>query len=359
MLFESFTEFFIFFGTGLCFFLTFLEVLKKEKEIPLSSLVYLGIFFGSVQLRIGFVVAGTILKNPYLHIGLVSSILAIGPIILHIGLKITDFVIRKKISLRLHIIPALLGILCDLYFLQLPYDLKLKTVHEVIFEDTISFMKIVYVICISHILFYFLYLAYLFIEIVKEYEIKYTKFVWLILTVPSIGIFFISFGLLAHDFLIFRIGGSILTITVMLVYVFNVRYPTFFITLKADIKQKKYETTLLTVVNVEAVKTRLIELMVEEELYLDDELRLGTLADELKITTHQLSRILNESYEKNFNEFINSYRIEHAKKLLLEDRERSILSVAYEVGFNSKATFNSHFLKMTGITPREFREKNK
>ena len=60
----------------------------------------------------------------------------------------------------------------------------------------------------------------------------------------------------------------------------------------------------------------------------------------------------------NFYDFINKYRVEEAKKLLIEDiHNYKILAIAYEVGFNSKATFNRVFKKFTELTPSEFKEK--
>jgi YesN/AraC family two-component response regulator len=98
--------------------------------------------------------------------------------------------------------------------------------------------------------------------------------------------------------------------------------------------------------------------MEEEKIFADEELTLKDLASELAISQHQLSQILNENLKKNFNTFINEYRIEEAKKMLIEEKERSILSIGIAVGFNSNTAFTTVFSKITGITPSQYRKQN-
>ena len=70
-----------------------------------------------------------------------------------------------------------------------------------------------------------------------------------------------------------------------------------------------------------------------------------------------LSHVINASFNQNFRDFINSYRIEESKSRLVQD-DMNILNIAYEVGFNSKSAFNTAFKKFTGMTPKEYRKKN-
>ena len=98
--------------------------------------------------------------------------------------------------------------------------------------------------------------------------------------------------------------------------------------------------------------------MEEEKLFCDEDLTLGRLSDALGLTKNQLSQFLNKYHEKNFNNFVNGYRIDEAKKILLEEPKRQIISIAFAVGFNSYSAFHSTFKKMTGITPASYRRKN-
>ena len=105
----------------------------------------------------------------------------------------------------------------------------------------------------------------------------------------------------------------------------------------------------------------LVELMNREKPYLEQELTLGELAFQLNMHSHQLSKMLNESIGKSFFEFINDYRVEEFKKLAVNPKNKhiSILGLAMEAGFNSKATFNRYFKSATGLTPSEFMESYK
>src|SRR5208337_5336906 len=153
-------------------------------------------------------------------------------------------------------------------------------------------------------------------------------------------------------------GGVLLTLIHVLIFLAHHRYPHFFQILKRQIKQKRYEKTLLAGVNTGLIHTRLMELMKEEQLFKDMELNLKTVADLLSITPHQLSRFLNEHLNMDFRNFINRFRIDEAQRLLMANPDTSILTICFEVGFNSKSTFNTTFKRQTGMTPREFRLKN-
>jgi YesN/AraC family two-component response regulator len=97
--------------------------------------------------------------------------------------------------------------------------------------------------------------------------------------------------------------------------------------------------------------------MTEKKPYLQEELTLQDLADEISISTHHLSMILNIHLKQNFYNFINSYRVEDVKAKLIQPlyKNQTILSIAYSAGFNSKSTFNTMFKKFTGKTPKEYR----
>lgn len=104
--------------------------------------------------------------------------------------------------------------------------------------------------------------------------------------------------------------------------------------------------------------SRLIRHMETYKPYLNPLLSLQSLASEISISTKHLSQIINNSFQQNFYHFINSYRIEECKKLLSDNTQNdiNILEIAYDVGFNSKNSFNSAFKKHTGMTPSEFRK---
>lgn len=90
--------------------------------------------------------------------------------------------------------------------------------------------------------------------------------------------------------------------------------------------------------------------------YLDNNLRLVQLADDVGFSSHTLSKIINDKAEKNFNQFINEFRLREAENLL-QHSEMPIKSIYYEVGFNNKATFYKTFKSKHHCTPLEFKDK--
>ncbi|MEW7290944.1 helix-turn-helix domain-containing protein [Aquimarina sp. 2304DJ70-9] len=103
---------------------------------------------------------------------------------------------------------------------------------------------------------------------------------------------------------------------------------------------------------------KLLNYITQNKPYLDNNLRLVQLADNIGFSTHILSKLINEKSRKNFNQFINEYRLEEAKKMLLEDAEISIKTIYFDVGFNNKATFNTAFKSKFNCTPSEYKRKH-
>ncbi len=97
-------------------------------------------------------------------------------------------------------------------------------------------------------------------------------------------------------------------------------------------------------------------LMEAEKAYLNPELNLSDLAKLADMTRAQLSETINSGFNKNFNDFVNSYRVEAFKAMLKENKQAqlSLLGIAHECGFNSKATFNRVFKKLTSFSPTEY-----
>jgi len=107
------------------------------------------------------------------------------------------------------------------------------------------------------------------------------------------------------------------------------------------------------------IAQQIIAVMERDKLYQESELTLQDLASKLQFPSQQVSQAINEGLKRNFYDVINSYRVEEAKRLLIDPKNKNftILSVAFEAGFNSKTTFNTVFKKFTGLTPSEFKQK--
>ena len=94
--------------------------------------------------------------------------------------------------------------------------------------------------------------------------------------------------------------------------------------------------------------------MESKKPYIDNELRLVKLADQVGYSTHLLSKVINKKYGGNFNSFINDYRLKEAETLLAKKDETSIKSIYFDVGFNNKATFYKAFKAKHNCTPLEY-----
>ncbi len=119
--------------------------------------------------------------------------------------------------------------------------------------------------------------------------------------------------------------------------------------------------TLLSEKELEKLKAKLQNLMHDEKTYLEPQLTLTDLSRQIGVNSAVLSYAINNGFGKNFNDFINEFRIVAVKeKLTNSDAENSnLLGIAFDCGFNSKATFNRAFKKFTGVSPKEFQESVK
>ena len=129
-------------------------------------------------------------------------------------------------------------------------------------------------------------------------------------------------------------------------------------TTEMDIERStvKYLKSTLSDDVMEDMKDKLLAYMSEKEPFLDSKLRIKVLSELIDIPSHQLSQVINKTFNQNFYEFVNGYRVEKAKKLLKdpEFKQFTYVAIGFEVGFNSKSAFYTAFKKNTGTTPAKF-----
>lgn len=119
---------------------------------------------------------------------------------------------------------------------------------------------------------------------------------------------------------------------------------------------KAYKQSLFSPEELESYKQQLEQLMMSDKPYLDPGLNLNTLAELLEIPANHLSQLLNKGFDRNFSEFVNSYRLEAFKQKAADPtlQQLTLLALAYESGFNSKTVFNTFFKKSMGMTPSTY-----
>jgi AraC-like DNA-binding protein len=155
---------------------------------------------------------------------------------------------------------------------------------------------------------------------------------------------------------------SLLIAIFFFVFTFSVmQFPVFVFTgdfedLSKSTK-KKYAKSSLT--DSSELFNEIYELLESEKLYLDCDLKLNSLSERLGKSVHHISQAINQNTQMSFPDFVNSFRIEDAKKRLLEPKPDTIYTICLDVGFNSKTAFYSAFKKNTSQTPTEFKKTHK
>lgn len=114
------------------------------------------------------------------------------------------------------------------------------------------------------------------------------------------------------------------------------------------------KTTLLSTEKMQLIATKLERVMIQDELFLKDDLSLNKLSESVSETENHISETLSQFLHTNFFHFVNAYRVE-AAKMALRESNKLVTSIAYDVGFNSKSTFNNAFKKIVGHSPTAYR----
>ena len=228
---------------------------------------------------------------------------------------------------------------------------------------------------------YFTY-AFLSIKVINQYRNKLSEFYssiekidlsWLKFLILGFS-FFLSFDLFNHwykiimDVSIYILMGpwyNVIYLSESSYYLFFASYVVFRALHQPDLfKQnlfrrysQKYRTSPLQTDDKSRFLKRVEQCMVEEKLYLKSELTLNDLSDASKVPMRYISQILNEVLNRHFNDYVNQYRIEFAKQQLISTdfKDKTILEILYDAGFNSKSVFNKAFKNHVGVTPRQFR----
>jgi len=173
--------------------------------------------------------------------------------------------------------------------------------------------------------------------------------IWLLLGIMGVA------GAVTLSPRLLMLDSVIISLIVISFYLISIRYPYLMQFGTIPAKKKRYAKSYLDNVNRNSIDRQLKIIMEEEKLFCDEDLSLTRLSEALDLTKNQLSQFLNTYHNMNFNNFVNRYRIDEAKKMLMDEPDRQILSVSFAVGFNSYSTFHATFKKMTGVSPADFR----
>lgn len=120
--------------------------------------------------------------------------------------------------------------------------------------------------------------------------------------------------------------------------------------------QAAYAESTLKNIDKATVLTKLDALMKKDRLYTLETLNLALLAEQLELSQHQLSELINTEFQQGFSRYIRQHRIEEAKRLLIAEPTASVLSIGLSVGFNSQSNFYAAFRDIVGMPPAQYRK---
>ena len=155
---------------------------------------------------------------------------------------------------------------------------------------------------------------------------------------------------------------TIIGLTAFLIYfcvLFYVAVSSRTLTEKFEVKEK-YKNSSLNENEAMQLLSKLDDFMQNNKPFINPDLKLKEMSDLLHTSERNISQIVNTYKNQNFSDYVNTYRVECAKSLLTNPslKEKTILWVLFEAGFNSKTTFNTTFKKLTGFTPAEYRKNH-
>jgi AraC-like DNA-binding protein len=135
----------------------------------------------------------------------------------------------------------------------------------------------------------------------------------------------------------------------------GIQWPT--IAVDRNDRTEKYSKSSLKGDQADIYARQLEQHLINNRPYLKNELRLQDLAEDLNIPAYHLSQVINERMKTTFFDLVNFYRVEEAKRLIAEDKNSSLLEIAFKAGFNNKTSFTNAFKKVVLTTPMAYRKQ--
>lgn len=351
-------------GISISVFLEFLLLIKKQKSHADKILAIWLLLISLHQLYHYLFYSGELYNYPHwLGIEFPAPILH-GVILFLYVLEITGHKLKKG-SLWLHIVPALSTILLAIPFFRLSGEEKIMVFQSqgVGFEWYLLYHNIL--VTLSG-LFYSIWSLILIkkhknriqnrFSNTDKKELQWLQYLTLGMgTIWIIAIFFDS-SIIFFAVVIFVLFIGFFGINQMNIFNKPIESVTT-VQRNTDSREvKRYQKSGLNESMSIDIYSRLQNLMKNDLLFKDNELTLSDLAKKLNVHSNHVSQVINEKEQKNFYYYINSLRIQEFIRIatLPENEKYTLLSIAYDCGFNSKSTFNKHFKIVTGKTPTDY-----
>ncbi len=366
-------------GVFEAYFLAIILFLKKNKHCAdnilafyflLNGTTILFIFFEAISIKSGF-------NSPRLMALAPPLVLLHGFALWLYVSSVTNLKFKLKLSHILHVIPF---IIMEIYFCKTYYFATNERIIQLytneLFKEMFGYKFFVLLVMVS-VLFYLgwsLLLTFRFRKKMHKINIKIHKIdlKWLNFLLITALILYGTTVITNSMDLVFSvmsfknfqaIANIIGSFFVLLLGLYGHRQGNVFSD-AFDNRDPIIDSVLIQQDNVKEknkdleLAEKLLNLMKTKKPYINAELNVSTLSKMLSVSSYYLSEIINNTLKMNFMDFVNSYRVNEFKEKLncKEYEKHTLLSVAYDSGFNSKATFNRVFMKKLNMTPSQYKQ---
>lgn len=350
---------FILFGGGLSFLIALVQLIQAKRRFSSLLLFVIFLSFSIIQLQ-GYVISSShYVKSAATMVFMVAEFL-LGPTIYIFYMSVfkKDYEFSKKDFIYFAFIPAVLIVII---IVMLPYQYRSGA-----FAIPYRFIEKYNVVEYLHSFGFAMILGYLLaifskfevMKIVRDYNRNRLLFATItVIATLSVIITLIIISLITGNGSIVRWAMILTSIFIIFWFALSQVHPEVFLAIAARNRKTGRIEGILQGIDTEKLRSDLDEILSKEKLYYDEDLSLKRLADLLEIQPQELSAYLNHHLQINFNSFINRYRVDEAIQLMREDSSRSIITIAFSVGFNSKSVFYDAFTRQTGLSPAKFRKK--
>lgn len=357
------------------FFSIILFKLRKPENKPHLYLAFFLLAYGLVQLNDVMEDSNLFLIIPHLSSIFPALVFILGPLIYFYvqALVIKDFKFRPKYIL--HFIPFVLILLLQIPYFVLDSVEKSKVLlDEYQHPEQSLFFSYIGIIQVMIYLIFSIKSIIKFSRDIKNY-FSYTEKIslkWLVNLMVSLVIIWTVWLLDTQYPILFLkyLEAIMFTFFIYFLGLKGINQPEIFKKMVvADQKPfepvempqaKKYEKSGISSDIIEECVLKLKKSMDVDKVYKNNQLTLSELANLIEIQSHHLSQLLNENLNSNFYDYVNGYRIQEVKEELLDPKNNNytILALALEAGFSSKASFNKAFRKYTCLSPSEYKSQN-
>ena len=367
--------FFIFFAGFMSWTISLGQILEKNKHSYHYLFSAVMLCLGFLQLLDGLLVAGKLNDYPFLIFGYLPLMAMIGPLFYFTFKSANNDSFRFRPVDYLHFASGLITMILLAPLMKLDAATKMSFIMQTpnfAHEDPLfRLYSWILIAVILDLLVYEIYfirecMFMLNIRLIKEKKVSpYLMIVILVsfpLQIVFCGSMFVVSMIGRKPSLFFGVIQSLTALSFFLtlvIFIMEKKNINFFKLLHIQIENRRYEISKIKNLDVAHVLSRITSLMEDKKIFFNEDLTLNDLAGEIAIEPYQLSQIINENFNKNFNYFVNEYRIEEAKKMLLSESDRTVTSIAYAVGFNSTTVFYDWFARLTGVSPKKYRNNNR